>query len=278
MRALNFYTCGLFLLSLLTFISSPSGGISLAAEAAASAATQEEQKSTVSTLNMVNINSFHLDFEVDGYRQLITNYIETEKDVDQIAVLAKFLGTGLFYHTTSSKVEFEKKFPGTPKGTSWFSSVNTRDHYTRLYHPYLLMYSRTLIYRLKNNLERLPKILDFSDNSKIESFFVEINEQRQHQGLPRIIISATEDDLGDVRRGLAILVLSGRASYLDRFGSRESKYIRDYIMSRGYDGVLESTHEEFGTNTVLFEAEKWLEVDLDFIVWHHRPHSNSYPF
>lgn len=225
------------------------------------------------------------------YQRVVGNYVKNanakgDKNYNEALILSRFLGNGIFYHTTSATDEksgrpvlFEEKGKRTPHGPAWFSSVDSGKYFTDLYHSDYLRNSRTIVYRLKQDLTRLPKILDLSDQRNVSALYDQINAERAKRTppLPPLLLNVDEEGIKMIKAGKAIGTLSGRGSYLDRFPPTKksnveaNKYVKDFVRRQGYDGVYEGEHGNLGASLVFINPEDWLEIHPQMeTIWHDK--------
>ena len=143
--------------------------------------------------------------------------------------------------------EYDKNTGGHPRGPVWFWRYGRHDRAARFCTEYSSGTTRGLRRRIIYSIDREPTLMNLSNNKAKANFLIEIEK------------SCESEDWG--LKPLPF-VISGRASYIDRWGSfydectpenrREncSAFIRGYLEDKGYDGV----YEEHGT-VCLFKPE-----------------------
>jgi len=141
-------------------------------------------------------------------------------------------GETLLYHGTNSKILYELSNNKVPRGPAWFT-LNPKDAkiYQTMYHRQdIYSMGRTLIYRVI----RTPKMFDNS------------NEVVNIQSLNRMRVAEGKGPLP--------LVLSGRGSVIDRFGSQYVADIVNFFKNEGYDGIYDTPD-----SIELFDPARFIE-------------------
>ena len=161
-----------------------------------------------------------------------------------------FAESSFLVHDTGVRELFELRSKGTPRGTAWFWKRGFEDKGGMFTWFYRKDADRGLRRRLTYHSTRNLTLHDLSTTSKRESFLEEIATARKDGGLTPLPV-----------------VLSGRASLLDRWGSyigdysvkdREkypSAFIQGHLVDLGVDGVIEENNV-----IALFRPEECLRL------------------